>query len=156
MFSDDIPIQAGQAVPTDPPDGLTSITEEGESDPSAQPIQRGGVVRNSKPKLSAFPVLGKKTKDGKDKAAANEKKVTLKESSKGIWNSLSGGGGDMVDSQKSSSIDVDANGSVKDDKISMSSVLNSTENSDSRSQVTTDSLDLETTPRFTAMQVSSV
>lgn len=137
---------------------LTSIIEECEAE--AAPIQRGGAVRNSKPKLSSFPVLGKKAKDGKEKGAAMaEKKVTLKESSKGIWNSLSGGGGDMVDAQqKTNTIDnsSEANGSMKDEKISMTSILNSTENSDTRSQVTTDSLDMETTPRFAAMQVSSV
>lgn len=156
-FSDDIPIQAGQVVPTEATDTLTSITEEGESD--STPIQRGGVVRTSKPKLSSFPVLGKKPKDSKDKSVImGEKKVTLKESSKGIWNSLSSGGGDMTDGQpKNSSLDgADTNGSLKDDKISMSSIQNSTENSDSRSQVTSDSLDIETTPRFAAMQVSSV
>lgn len=146
-------------VPTDSTDVLTSITEEGESD--STPIQRGGAVRTSKPKLSSFPVLGKKPKDSKDKnAITSDKKVTLKESSKGIWNSLSGGGGgDMVDGQpKTASIDggADTNSSLKDDKISMSSIQNSTENSDTRSQVTTDSLDIETTPRFAAMQVSSV
>ncbi|XP_028164044.1 hyccin [Ostrinia furnacalis] len=155
---DDIPIQAGQVVPTEATDILTSITEEGESD--STPIQRGGVVRTSKPKLSSFPVLGKKPKDSKDKTVnMADKKVTLKESSKGIWNSLSGGGGDMIDGQpKTSSGDgvADTNGSLKDDKISMSSIQNSTENSDTRSQVTTDSLDIETTPRFAAMQVSSV
>lgn len=130
---------------------LTSITEEAEADNT--PIQRGGIVRTSKPKLNPFPVLGKKTKDAKDKATS-EKKVTLKESSKGIWNSLSGGGGDMVDSQqKVADNSVDANGSIKDEKMSMSSA---TENSDTRSQFTTDSLDMETTPRFAAMQVSSV
>ncbi|XP_075969575.1 PI4KA lipid kinase complex subunit hyccin [Anticarsia gemmatalis] len=156
---DDIPIQAGQVVPTESTDMLTSITEEGEVE--APPIQRGGVIRNSKPKLSSFPVLGKKTKDGKEKSTvAGEKKVTLKESSKGIWNTLSGGGGDMVDGQKSSNADgsVEANGSMKDEKLSLTSISmhNSTENSDTRSQVTTDSLDMETTPRFAAMQVSSV
>jgi hypothetical protein len=155
LFVDDIPIQAGQVVPTESADVLTSITEEGESD--STPIQRGGAVRTSKPKLSSFPVLGKKTKDVKDKnAPAGDKKVTLKDSSKGIWNSLSGGGGDMVDGQKASLDGADTNGSLKDDKISMSSIQNSTENSDSRSQATTDSMDIETTPRFAAMQVSSV
>ncbi|CAH0604674.1 unnamed protein product [Chrysodeixis includens] len=155
---DDIPIQAGQVVPTDSADMLTSIIEECEAE--AAPIQRGGAVRNSKPKLSSFPVLGKKAKDGKEKGAAMaEKKVTLKESSKGIWNSLSGGGGDMVDAQQKANVidnSSEANGSMKDEKISMTSILNSTENSDTRSQVTTDSLDMETTPRFAAMQVSSV
>lgn len=153
-FVDDIPIQAGQVVPTESNDMLTSITEEGETE---APLQRGVVARSSKPKLSSFPVLGKKIKDSKDKAgSSNEKKVTLKESSKGIWNSLSSGGGDMVDAQQRQ--DSDLNGSMKDDKISMTSILNSTENSDSRSQVTTDSMELETTttPRFAAMQVSSV
>lgn len=156
FFLDDIPIQAGQAVPTDSADMLTSITEEGEAD--STPIQRGGVVRNSKPKLSSFPVLGKKTKDPKDKnVAMADKKVTVKDTSKAIWNTLSGGGGDMVDSQQKTGADaLEANGSMKDEKISMSSIQNSTETSDSRSQVTTDSLDLETTPRFAAMQVSSV
>lgn len=129
---------------------LTSITEETEAE--NVPIQRGGIVRSSKPKLNPFPVLGKKTKDNKDKTIS-EKKVTLKESSKGIWNSLSGGGGDMVDSQQKVTDSSDANGSIKDDKMSLSSV---TESSDSRSQFTTDSLDMETTPRFAAMQVSSV
>ncbi|KAJ8725641.1 hypothetical protein PYW08_003824 [Mythimna loreyi] len=155
---DDIPIQAGQAVPSDSADMLTSITEECEAE--AAPIQRGGAVRSSKPKLSSFPVLGKKTKEGKDKGGVGEKKVTLKESSKGIWNSLSGGGGgDMVDAQQKSNvtdISVDTNGSMKDEKMSMTSIHNSTENSDTRSQVTSDSLDMETTPRFAAMQVSSV
>ncbi|XP_021181243.3 hyccin [Helicoverpa armigera] len=155
---DDIPIQAGQVVPTDSADMLTSITEECEAE--AAPIQRGGAIRSSKPKLSSFPVLGKKTKDGKDKGATtSEKKVTLKESSKGIWNSLSGGGGDMVDAQQKSNVtenSVEANGSMKDEKMSLTSIQNSTENSDTRSQVTSDSLDMETTPRFAAMQVSSV
>lgn len=159
LFPDDIPIQAGQAVASDSADLLTSITEECEAE--AAPIQRGGAVRTSKPKLSSFPVLGKKTKDGKDKGTAmGEKKVTLKESSKGIWNSLSGGGGgDMVDAQQKpnvTDISIDGNGSMKDEKMSMTSMLNSTENSDTRSQVTSDSLDMETTPRFAAMQVSSV
>ncbi|XP_023947413.2 hyccin [Bicyclus anynana] len=151
---DDIPIQAGQAVPTDSADMLTSITEEGESD---APIQRGAGVRNSKPKMSAFPVLGKKTKDSKDKTgSSSDKKVTVKDSTKGIWNSLSGGG-DMVDAQqKTNVIDTfDGNGSFKDE-ISINSAHNSAEISDSRSQVTTDSLDIDTTPRFAAMQVSSV
>ncbi|CAG4981078.1 unnamed protein product [Parnassius apollo] len=152
---DDIPIQTGQVAPTESPDMLTSITEEGETD--AAPIQRGAVVRSSKPK---FPVLGKKSKDGKEKAVAtNEKKLPGKDSSKGIWNSLSSGGGDMVDSQqKTNALDssFDVNSSLKDE-ISLSSIHNSGENSDTRSQVTTDSLDLETTTsRFTAMQVSSV
>lgn len=135
---------------------LTSITEEGETD---APIQRGSGIRSSKPKLGGFPVLGKKGKDSKDKSSAStEKKVTLKESSKGIWNSLSGGGDTVEAQQKTSATDsVDANGSIKDEKISMTSAHNnSTENSDTRSQVTTDSLDIETTPRFAAMQVSSV
>ncbi|CAK1581933.1 unnamed protein product [Parnassius mnemosyne] len=137
---------------------LTSITEEGEAD--AAPIQRGAVVRNSKPKLSSFPVLGKKSKDGKEKAVTtNEKKLPGKDSSKGIWNSLSSGGGDMVDSQQktnASDSSFDANSSLKDE-MSLSSIHNSGENSDARSQVTTDSLDLETpTSRFAAMQVSSV
>ncbi|XP_026495085.2 hyccin [Vanessa tameamea] len=151
---DDIPIQAGQVAPIDSADMLTSITEEGEAD---TPIQRGTGVRNSKPKLSAFPGLGKKSKDAKDKTGTTaEKKVTVKDASKGIWNSLSGGG-DMVDAQqKTNAVDsFDGNGSIKDE-ISMTSVQNSTENSDTRSQVTTDSLDMETTPRFAAMQVSSV
>ncbi|CAB3224534.1 unnamed protein product [Arctia plantaginis] len=157
---DDIPIQAGQVVPTESTDILSSITEEGEVE--VTPIQRGGVIRNSKPKLSSFPVLGKKIKDGKEKTTApGEKKLTHKDSSKSFFNSLSGGGGDMVDApQKSSNADssVEANGSMKDEKMSMTStsVHNSTENSDTRSQVTTDSLDMETTPRFAAMQVSSV
>lgn len=140
---------------------LTSITEEGEVE--VAPMQRGGVIRNSKPKLSSFPVLGsKKLKDGKDKTVIpGEKKVTLKESSKGIWNSLSGGGGDMVDAPQKVPMGenaTEANGSMKDEKMSMTSISihNSTENSDTRSQVTTDSLDIETTPRFAAMQVSSV
>ncbi|CAH0406505.1 unnamed protein product [Chilo suppressalis] len=153
---DDIPIQAGQVVPTDSTDILTSITEEAESE--STPIQRGAVARTSKPKLSSFPVLGKKTKENKDKSLTSaEKKVTLKDSSKAIWNSLSGGGGDMTDGQQKTNADgADTNGSLKDDKISMSSIQNSTENSDSRSQVTTDSMDIDTTPRFAAMQVSSV
>lgn len=152
---DDIPIQAGQVVPTESADMLSSITEEGENE--AVPIQRGGAVRTSKPKLSSFPVLGKKTKEGKEKATSGEKKLIHKDSSKGIWNALGGGGGDMVDAaQKSSNADssVEANGSMKDEKMSMASI--SIENSDSRSQATTDSLDIETTPRFAAMQVSSV
>ncbi|KAL4710708.1 hypothetical protein ACJJTC_004353 [Scirpophaga incertulas] len=152
---DDIPIQAGQVVPTESTEVLTSITEEGESD--STPIQRGAASRSSKPKLSSFPVLGKKSKDVKDKGAPTERKVTLKDSSKAIWNSLSGGGGDAIDGAHKSSTDgADNNGSLKDDKISMSSIPNSTENSDSRSQVTTDSLDVESTSRFSAMQVSSV
>ncbi|XP_052757424.1 hyccin-like [Galleria mellonella] len=154
---DDIPIQAGQVVPTESADMLSSITEDGETD--STPIQRGTGVRTSKPKLSSFPVLGKKTKDANKDKGANEKKVTVKDSSKGIWNSLSGGGGDMTDGQqKSGTVDGtgEINGSMKDEKMSMSSLPNSTENSDSRSQVTTDSLELETTPRFAAMQVSSV
>lgn len=134
---------------------LTSITEEGESD--AQ-MQRGAAPRNSKPKLTSFPGLGKKSKDVKEKTGttAAEKKVTVKDASKVIWNSLSGGG-DMVDAQqKTNALDsFDANGSLRDE-ISMTSVHNSAENSDTRSQVTTDSLDMETSPRFAAMQVSSV
>lgn len=148
VFVDDIPIQVGQVVPTESTDMLTSITEEGEAD---APIQRGTGVRNSKPKLTAFPVLGKKTKDLKEK---NDKKVTVKDSSKGIWNSLSGGG-DTTDAQKNVVDSFDGNGSLKDE-ISMTSVHNSADNSDTRSQVTTDSLEMETTSRFTAMQVSSV
>lgn len=148
LFVDDIPIQAGQAVSAEAADMLTSITEEGEAD---APIQRGSGIRNSKPKLAAFPVLGKKTKDGKEKT---DKKVTLKDSSKGIWNSLSGGG-DTTDAQKNVVDVYDGNGSLKDE-LSMTSVHNSVDNSDTRSQVTTDSLDMETTSRFTAMQVSSV
>lgn len=137
---------------------LSSITEEGEQE--ATPIQRGVVVRNSKPKLSSFPVLGKKTKDSKDRTSTStDKKTTVKESTKGIWNSLSGGGGDMVDSQqKSNAVDssIDTNSSNKDDKISMTSMHNSADNSDSRSQITNESIEIETTPRFSAMQVSSV
>lgn len=156
MVTDDIPIQAGQVVPTEAADMLTSITEEGED---AAPLQRGANVRTSKPKLPSFPVLGKKTKDPKDKGQF-DKKVSLKESSKSMWNSLSSGGGDTIDGQQKNVLDnsSDANGgSMKDEKLSMSSMLNSTEGSDSRSQVTTDSMELETTaPRFTAMQVSSV
>ncbi|XP_045518932.1 hyccin isoform X1 [Pieris brassicae] len=152
---DDIPIQAGQVVPTDSTDILTSITEEAEVE-NAAPMQRGAQVRNSKPKLSAFPVLGKKTKDPKEKNTnTTDKKSNIKEASKGIWNSISGGG-DMVDAQqKSGSSDIDGNSSQKDE-ISMTSVQNSTETSDSRSQITTDSLDIETGSRFSAMQVSSV
>ncbi|XP_037869466.1 hyccin [Bombyx mori] len=150
---DDIPIQAGQATTAESTDVLTSITEEGESETA--PIQRGIIARNSKAKLSSFPVLGKKTKDTKDKG--NEKKVILKESSKGIWNSLSGGSGDMVDGlQKTADSSVETNGTSKDEKISMTSVHNSSENSDTRSHITPDSLDIDTTPRFAAMQVSSV
>lgn len=141
-------------MPTESTDMLSSITEEGEAE---APIQRGITVRSSKPKLSSFPVLGKKTKDAKDKAGmSNDKKVTLKESSKGIWNSLNNGGGDVADAQQKLDNPSDANGSMKDEKMSMTSMLNSTENSDTRSQVTTDSMELETTPRFAAMQVSSV
>ncbi|KAG6457411.1 hypothetical protein O3G_MSEX010289 [Manduca sexta] len=152
---DDIPIQAGQVIPTESTDMLSSITEEGEAE--IVPIQRGGVARNSKPKLSSFPVLGKKTKEAKDKNATSDKKVTMKESSKGIWNTLSGGGGDNVDGQqKVADNSGDANGSMKDDKISMSSMHNSTDTSETRSQITTDSLDTEIAPRFTGMQVSSV
>lgn len=139
---------------TESTDVLTSITEEGESD--AQ-MQRGAAPRNSKPKLSSFPGLGKKSKDVKEKTGTTaEKKVTVKDASKVIWNSLSGGG-DMVDAQqKTNALDsFDANGSLRDE-ISMTSVHNSAENSDTRSQVTTDSLDMETSPRFAAMQVSSV
>lgn len=133
---------------------LTSITEEGEAE--VNPIIRGVAPRNSKPKLSSFTVLGKKTKDIKDKASTNEKKVALKDSSKGLWNSLSGGGGDMVDGQqKSSDIPMEANGSMKEEKMSIASVHNS-DNSETRSQMTGEALDLETTSRFTAMQVSSV
>lgn len=141
-------------VPTESTDVLTSITEEGEME-NAAPMQRGAPVRNSKPKLSAFPVLGKK-KDSKEKNVyPTDKKSHVKETSKGIWNSISGGG-DMVDAQqKPVSSDNDGNSSQKDE-ISMSSVQNSTETSDSRSQVTTDSLDMETGSRFAAMQVSSV
>ncbi|XP_072944317.1 hyccin [Epargyreus clarus] len=143
---DDIPIQAGQVVPTESTDMLTSITEEGEAD---APLQRGG-ARNSKPK---FPVLGKK-KEGKERTALNDKKVTLKEASKGR-SSLTGGG-DVVDAQqKSNVVEITFDGNGKDE-ISLTSMQNSTETSDSRSQVTTDSLDMETTPRFAAMQVSSV
>ncbi|XP_013186604.2 hyccin [Amyelois transitella] len=154
---DDIPIQAGQVVPTESTDMLTSITEEGETD--STPIQRGAAVRNSKPKLGSFGVIGKKGKDTKDKNATVDKKVTVRDSAKGIWNSFGGGGGDVVDAQqKAGSTDgsTEANGSLKDDKMSMSSMQNSTDNSDSRSQITSDSLDLDTTPRFAAMQVSSV
>ncbi|KAJ0180517.1 hypothetical protein K1T71_003921 [Dendrolimus kikuchii] len=155
---DDIPIQAGQVEPTESTDMLSSITEEGEVETT--PIQRGSVVRNSKPKLSSFPVLGKKTKENKDKTSTSiDKKAAPKESSKGIWNSLSGGGGDMVDAQqRSSGIDnsIETNGSNKDEKVSMSSMHNNVDNSDSRSQITNDSMDNEVTPRFAAMQVSSV
>ncbi|XP_038215219.1 hyccin [Zerene cesonia] len=146
---DDIPIQAGQTVPTENTDMLTSIIEEGEVDNAAH-MQRGAAVRNSKPKLSSFPVLGKKTKDVKN-TTITDKKSNTKES-KGMWNAISGGG-DMVDSQQKTDNSLD--GSQKDD-ISMGSVHNSTETSDSRSQITTDSLDIETSSRFTAMQVSSV
>lgn len=132
---------------TESADMLTSIIEEAEADAH---MQRGAGVRNSKPKLTSFPVLGKKTKDGKEKT---EKKVTVKDASKVIWNSLSGGG-DMTDGPKNAD-SFEGNGSLKDE-ISMSSVHNSVDNSDTRSQVTTDSLDMETTSRFSAMQVSSV
>ncbi|XP_068629700.1 hyccin [Battus philenor] len=155
---DDIPIQPGQAVPVDSADMLTSIIEEAEAD--AVTMQRGGVVRNSKPKLGSFPVLGKKAKEGKEKTIlTNEKKNSGKDSSKGIWNSLSSGAGDMVDAQqKVNALDnsFDANSSLKDE-LSMTSAPNSAENSDTRSQVTTDSLDIDApTSRFAAMQVSSV
>ncbi|KPJ15082.1 Hyccin [Papilio machaon] len=153
---DDIPIQPGQAVAAESADMLSSITEEAEAD--AAPMQRGGVIRNSKPKLSSFPVLGKKTKDGKEKTIApNEKKNSGKDSSKGIWNALGSGAGDMVDAQqKGLDNSFDANNSLKDE-ISMTSVLNSADNSDTRSQGTTDSLDMEApSSRFAAMQVSSV
>ncbi|KOB73260.1 Hyccin [Operophtera brumata] len=154
LVTNDIPIQAGQVVPTESTDMLSSITEEGEAE---LPIQRGITARGSKPKLSSFPVLGKKTKDAKDKAGtSNEKKVTLKDSSKSIRNSLNSGGGDMVDAQQKLDNSSDANGSMKDEKMSMTSILNSTENSDTRSQVTTDSMELETTPRFAAMQYFAV
>lgn len=149
-FPDDIPIQAGEAIPSDPNDALTSITEEGEHE--STPMQRGVTSRTSKPKLSSFAALGKKSKDGKDKV---EKKVTLKESTKGIWNSLSGGG----DMESHKGVDLaEVSVSMKDDMVSIHSVANSTETSDSRSQVTTtDSLDMEATaPRFSGMQVSSV
>ncbi|KAG7307594.1 hypothetical protein JYU34_007815 [Plutella xylostella] len=138
---DDIPIQAGQPVDTD---ALQSITEEGEGEGA---LARGG-PRTSKPKFT----LGKK-KDSKDKSI--DKKVTLKDSSKAIWNSLSGGG-DAVDSSQKGSVgdSSEANGSMKDE-LSLASGHNSMETSDSRSQ-TTDSMDIETTPRFAAMQVSSV
>ncbi|GBP30486.1 Hyccin [Eumeta japonica] len=158
---DDIPIQAGQVVPTESADMLTSITEEGEGD--ATPMQRGGTARTSKPKLSAFPVLGKKVKDTKDKTGiikngTTEKKVMLKEVSKGSRNSLVGGG-DVIDSispvlqKKITEVGLDANGAVKEE-ISM--ISDSLESSDSRSQLTTDSLDTDAAPRLAAMQVSSV
>ncbi|XP_041977174.1 hyccin [Aricia agestis] len=145
---DDIPIQAGQAVATDTSEFLQAITEECENE--AAPIQRGSTARNSKPKLGALSVLSKK-KDGKDKTNQAEKKVTVKESTKGIWNALSGGG-DIVDGHQKADNSLDAS---LQDEISLSSVHNGADNSDSRSQVTTDSLDMET-PRFAAMQVSSV
>lgn len=154
---DDIPIQAGQIEPTETNDVLSSITEEAEVD--STPMQRGANIRTSKPKLSSFPVLGKKSKDSKDRGStSNEKKATAKESSKGIWNSLSGGGGDSADGAQKQSGDtsIETNGSVKDDRMSMSSILNSAENSDNRSHMGNDSIDAETTPRFAAMQVSSV
>ncbi|XP_050664404.1 hyccin [Leptidea sinapis] len=162
---DDIPIQPGQAVAPDTTDILTAISEEVEAE-SATHIQRGIAGRNSKPKLtSAFPVLGKKPKDSKDKIAekkvtlkessSTEKKITLKESSKSIWGTISGGGDSMVEAQQKTTDSHDGSGSQKDE-ISMTSVLNSTETSDSRSQVTTDSLDTETSSRIAGMQVSSV
>lgn len=80
VFVDDIPIQAGQVAAPESAELLTSITEEGESD---APLQRGAGARASKPKISAFPVLGKKTKDSKDKdKAAPDKKVTVKDTTK--------------------------------------------------------------------------
>ncbi|CAK1552058.1 unnamed protein product [Leptosia nina] len=148
---DDIPIQAGQVIPTESTDMLTSITEEGEVE-NAAPMQRGGPVRISKPKLSSFPVLSKKTKDSKEKNISAADKRSNSKDSKGIWNSISGGG-DMIDAQKASNDD--GSGSQKDE-ISLTSVQNSTETSDSRSQVTTDSLEIEPGSRFAAMQVSSV
>ncbi|VVD03055.1 unnamed protein product [Leptidea sinapis] len=161
----DIPIQPGQAVAPDTTDILTAISEEVEAE-SATHIQRGIAGRNSKPKLtSAFPVLGKKPKDSKDKitekkvtlkeSSSTEKKITLKESSKSIWGTISGGGDSMVEAQQKTTDSHDGSGSQKDE-ISMTSVLNSTETSDSRSQVTTDSLDTETSSRIAGMQVSSV
>lgn len=155
FYTDDIPIQPGQAVSAESADMLSSISEEAEAD--AAPMQRGGVIRNSKPKLGSFPVLGKKTKDAKEKTVAtNEKKSSSKDSSKGIWNALGSGAGDMVDSQKGLDNSFDANSSLKDE-ISMTSVLTGADNSDTRSQGTTDSLDMEApSSRFAAMQVSSV
>lgn len=148
LVSDDIPIQAGQVVPTDSNDMLSCITEEGEAEGG---LQRGAGTRASKPKLTSFPALGKKSKESKDKTTnATDKKVTLRDSSKAIWNSLSGGG----DSVEPRAVD-EANGSMKDE-LSLASGHTSTDNSDSRSQATADSLDMDPTPRFAAMQVSSV
>lgn len=146
---DDIPIQAGQVVPTESSDMLSSITEEGETD--STPIQRGSTARLSKPKLSAFPVLGKKNKDAK--VNSNEKKVTLKESK---LNRNSAGSNDMVDSispvpQKKNAIEmVEVNGGMKEERMSLTS------DSLQNSMDTSDSLDSEVAPRLTAMQVSSV
>lgn len=156
IFSDDIPIQAGQVVPTESSDMLTSITEEGESD--STPIQRGAIARSSKAKLSAFPVIGKKNKDSK-LGGSVEKKVTLKES-KSFKNSGSGDTDSISPvTQKKNPLEmVEANGGMKDDRMSLTSdsLQNSMDNSDSRSQVTTDSLDVEPAPRLAPMQVSSV
>ncbi|KAJ2952761.1 hypothetical protein O0L34_g7120 [Tuta absoluta] len=163
---DDIPIQVGGAMPADPADALMSITEEGETDSTGASLARGSAQRASKPKLASFPVLGKKSsKDGKGASSSfisNEKRVSLKESSKGIWNSLSGGGGDSVDagvggSVRASGTDSSADGgSARDDKLSLTSAVNSTTETDSRSNHTSDSLELEPAPRPPAMQVSSV
>ncbi|KAI5633094.1 hyccin domain-containing protein [Phthorimaea operculella] len=130
---DDIPIQVGGPT-ADPADALMSITEEGETDSTGAPLARGTAQRASKPKLGSFPVLGKKSsKDGKGASSSfisNEKKVSLKDSADG--------------------------GSARDDKLSLTSAVNSTTETDSRSNHTTDSLELEPAPRPPAMQVSSV
>lgn len=174
---DDIPIQAGMPIPSESTDVLSSITEENENENVS--VQRGTAVRNSKPKLPSFPGLGKKPKDkdkdSKDKNAPIKNGSTTtdilkkpqsitKDTIKGNSRSSLTGAGDVLDgtsTQKKNLNDIhgEQNGTVPEEKVSMvsDSLHNSIEGSDTHSQITADSLDIDVTvPRLTAMQVSSV
>lgn len=65
----------------------------------------------------------------------------------------------LLQKKNMNDISVDLNNSIiSEEKVSMvsDSLQNSTENSDSHSQITTDSLDIDPTSRLSSMQVSSV
>lgn len=167
---------------TETADALNSITEETEAEINS--TQRNTSLRNSRSKLPSFPGLGKKTKD---KEKDNKEKMISMKNMSSSGDSIkkpqpspkdmnkthsrtslhATSNGDSVDfpspmlqKKITNDIKVDGNNSlIAEEKVSLvsDSLQNSTDNSDTHSQMTADSLDLEnSTVRLTSMQVSSV
>lgn len=175
-FSDDIPIQVGGTNPAEAGDGLNSITEENETEATTN--QRNTSFRNSKSKLPSFPGLGKKTKEKemKEKIAAIKnnstpeitkksqppKDIIKTHSKSSLLAATNGENGDYPSPllQKKIVNDMDNTSNIiSEEKVSLvsNSLQNSGDSSDSHSQMTSDSLDLDTAAgRLATMQVSSV